>query len=109
MLVLRVRGDCRPYTLNPCPRPHLQLSAHMLLQEGDYLELEDRDVLVLRVRGDGRKYTVSLRTDNWVVGARSHDAWLAFLFAPCAPPCFPHHAFIMLSGVHISIHKLFGS
>ena len=56
------------------------------VQEGDYLDLEERDVLVLRVRGDGRKYLVSLRTDNWVVGAKSHDVWQAFLFAPCARP-----------------------
>ncbi|KAK9834154.1 hypothetical protein WJX81_003453 [Elliptochloris bilobata] len=50
--------------------------------EGDYLDLEERDVLVLRVRGDGRKYLVSLRTDNWVAGVTSHDVWQAFLFAP---------------------------
>ena len=56
------------------------------LQEGDYLDLDERDVLVLRVRGDGRKYLVSLRTDNWVVGGvNNHDVWQAFLFAQCAP------------------------
>ena len=54
-------------------------------QEGDYLDLDERDMIVLRVRGDGRKYIVSIRTDNWVISGTNHDVWQAFLFAPCAP------------------------
>ncbi|GAB4817331.1 hypothetical protein N2152v2_004377 [Parachlorella kessleri] len=46
-----------------------------------YLDLEDFDTLVFRVRGDGRKYLANLRTENWIVGERSHDVWQAFLFA----------------------------
>ncbi len=68
-----------------CALHQTALSLARGVQEGDYLDLEERDVLVLRVRGDGRKYLVSLRTDNWVVGAKSHDVWQAFLFAPCGP------------------------
>ena len=54
-------------------------------QEGEYLDLDERDMIVLRVRGDGRKYIVSIRTDNWVISGTNHDVWQAFLFAPCAP------------------------
>ena len=47
-----------------------------------YLDLSPYDTLALRVRGDGRPYIASLRTENWLVGGRSHDVWQAFLFAP---------------------------
>jgi hypothetical protein len=48
----------------------------------DYLDLSPYDTLTLRVRGDGRPYIASLRTENWLVGGRSHDVWQAFLLAP---------------------------
>lgn len=40
--------------------------------------------MVFRVHGDGRKYIANLRTENWLVGGRSHDVWQAFLFARSA-------------------------
>lgn len=47
------------------------------------LDLDDYDTLAFRVRGDGRKYIASLRTENWMVDAKSQDVWQAFLFARC--------------------------
>jgi hypothetical protein len=47
-----------------------------------YMDLSPYDTLTLRVRGDGRPYIASLRTENWLVGGRSHDVWQAFLLAP---------------------------
>ena len=46
-----------------------------------YLDLDGFDALVFRIRTDGRKYIANLRTDNWIVGGKSHDLWQAFLFA----------------------------
>ena len=51
------------------------------MQEREYLDIDTYDHLVFRVKGDGRKYIASLRTDNWIIGGRSHDVWQAFLFA----------------------------
>lgn len=48
------------------------------------LDLDDYDTLAFRVRGDGRKYIASLRTENWMVDAKSQDVWQAFLFARCS-------------------------
>ena len=45
------------------------------------MDLDDYDTLAFRVRGDGRKYIASLRTENWMVDAKSQDVWQAFLFA----------------------------
>lgn len=57
------------------------------MQDGP-LHLEDFDTLAYRVRGDGRKYIASLRTENWIVDAKSQDVWQAFLFARCGGgPC----------------------
>jgi len=52
------------------------------VEAAGYLDLSPYDTLALRVRGDGRPYIASLRTENWLVGGRSHDVWQAFLFAP---------------------------
>eukprot|EP00951_Prasinocladus_malaysianus_P039560 scaffold444737_cov47-Prasinocladus_malaysianus.AAC.2 len=46
---------------------------------GDYTDLEGFESLTYRVRGDGRKYIANLRTDNWLLGEQSDDAWQAFL------------------------------
>jgi Complex I intermediate-associated protein 30 (CIA30) len=51
------------------------------------LDLDDYDTLAFRVRGDGRKYIASLRTENWMVDAKSQDVWQAFLFARCSKLC----------------------
>ena len=54
----------------------------LLLQEtGEQLDIDEYDHVVFRVHGDGRKYIANLRTENWLVGGRSHDVWQAFLFA----------------------------
>lgn len=55
--------------------------AGMNSEEREYLDIDTYDHLVFRVKGDGRKYIASLRTDNWIIGGRSHDVWQAFLFA----------------------------
>ena len=61
------------------------------MQEREYLDIDTYDHLVFRVKGDGRKYIASLRTDNWIIGGRSHDVWQAFLFArwACCCPRWP--------------------
>lgn len=52
------------------------------LQETEgQLDIDEYDHVVFRVHGDGRKYIANLRTENWLVGGRSHDVWQAFLFA----------------------------
>ena len=57
----------------------------MLLQETEgQLDIDEYDHVVFRVHGDGRKYIANLRTENWLVGGRSHDVWQAFLFARSA-------------------------
>ena len=57
----------------------------LLLQEtGEQLDIDEYDHVVFRVHGDGRKYIANLRTENWLVGGRSHDVWQAFLFARSA-------------------------
>jgi len=54
----------------------------VVLQEtGEQLDIDEYDHVVFRVQGDGRKYIANLRTENWLVGGRSHDVWQAFLFA----------------------------
>lgn len=53
------------------------------------LDLDDFDTLAFRVCGDGRKYVASLRTENWMVDAKSQDVWQAFLFARCAAAALP--------------------
>ena len=54
----------------------------IVLQEtGEQLDIDEYDHVVFRVQGDGRKYIANLRTENWLVGGRSHDVWQAFLFA----------------------------
>ncbi|KAK9803259.1 hypothetical protein WJX72_001399 [[Myrmecia] bisecta] len=50
-------------------------------ETGEHIDLEPFDHLVFRVRGDGRKYIANIRTENWIVGDRSHDIWQAYLFA----------------------------
>ena len=61
------------------------VTATLLLQEtGEQLDIDEYDHVVFRVHGDGRKYIANLRTENWLVGGRSHDVWQAFLFARSA-------------------------
>lgn len=50
-------------------------------ETGEQLDIDEYDHMVFRVHGDGRKYIANLRTENWLVGGRSHDVWQAFLFA----------------------------
>lgn len=49
------------------------------LVTGDYTNLQGFQSLIYRVRGDGRTYIANLRTDNWILGTQSDDAWQAFL------------------------------
>lgn len=56
-------------------------SALGVQETGEQLDIDEYDHLVFRVHGDGRKYIANLRTENWLVGGRSHDVWQAFLFA----------------------------
>ncbi|DBA75841.1 hypothetical protein WJX77_010736 [Trebouxia sp. C0004] len=51
------------------------------VETGEQLDIDEYDHVVFRVKGDGRKYIANLRTENWLVGGRSHDVWQAFLFA----------------------------
>ena len=53
----------------------------MSQENGEQLDIDEYDHVVFRVQGDGRKYIANLRTENWLVGGRSHDVWQAFLFA----------------------------
>ena len=60
----------------------IMLPNNAIVQEtGEQLDLDEYDHMVFRVHGDGRKYIANLRTENWLVGGRSHDVWQAFLFA----------------------------
>ena len=80
-------GPAEPSTSSPQPPPppitrRGGFAGISAVEVTGYLDLSPYDTLALRVRGDGRPYIASLRTENWLVGGRSHDVWQAFLFAP---------------------------
>lgn len=68
-----------PRSLHPGSRP--SLTPDSMQETGEQLDIDEYDHMVFRVHGDGRKYIANLRTENWLVGGRSHDVWQAFLFA----------------------------